>query len=43
VIKKELKRAEHFKIVLNRDKVTGNDIERNEKVCYTLVLKEDIF
>jgi hypothetical protein len=29
--------------VLNRDRVTGKDIEENEKVCDTLNMMEDLF
>ena len=32
-----------FENVLNRDEVTGDDIEKNEKVCDTLKMKEDSF
>ena len=35
--------AEHFENVLNRDTVSGNDIDENEKVCDTLDVKEDLF
>ena len=35
--------AEHFENVLSRDGVAGKEIEENEKVCYTLDLKEDLF
>ena len=35
--------AEHFENVLNRDRVTGKDIDENEKVCDTLDVKEDLF
>ena len=28
---------------LNRDGVTGKDIEKNEKVCDTLDVKENLF
>ena len=27
----------------NRDKIIGKDIEKNEKVCDTLDVKEDLF
>ena len=29
--------------MLNWDRVTGKDIEKNEKVCDTLYVKEDLF
>ena len=32
-----------FEKVLNRDRVTGKDIEDNEKVCDTLDVKEALF
>ena len=35
--------AGHFENVLNRERVTGKDIEKNEKVCVTLDVKEDLF
>ena len=35
--------AEHFEIVLNRDRVAGKYIEENEKVCDNLEMKEDLF
>ena len=34
---------EHFENVLNRDIVAGKIIEKNEKVCDTLDVKEDLF
>ena len=33
--------VEHFENVLNWDRVTGKDIDENEKVCDTLDVKED--
>ena len=35
--------AEHFEIVLNRDRVAGKDIDKNERVCNSLDMKEDLF
>ena len=35
--------SEHFENTLNRDKVTGKDIEENEKVCDALDGKEECF
>ena len=44
VIRKELKiRVEYFENVLNHDRVTGKEIIKNEKVCDTFDLKEDLF
>jgi hypothetical protein len=37
------RRAEHFKIVVNRDRVRGTDIEEHGEVCDTLDVKEDLF
>jgi len=34
---------EHYKNVLNRYKVTGNNTEKNEKVCDNFERKEDSF
>ena len=36
-------RGEHFDNVLNHGRITGKGIEKNEKVCDTLDVKEDIF
>ena len=35
--------VEHFENLLNRDKVTGNDIEKNERVFNNLKVNEDLF
>ena len=35
--------AERFENVLNRNRVTGKDIRKSEKVCDTLDLKGDVF
>ena len=35
--------VEHFENMRNQDTVAGKDIDRNEKVCDTLVVKEDLF
>ena len=44
MIRKELRAmVRTFENVLNRDEVTGDDIEKNEKVCDTLEMKEDSF
>ena len=37
------KQARLFKNILNLDRVTGKDMEKNEKVCDTLKVKEDLF
>jgi len=35
--------AKHFENALNRDRLPGKDIEKKEKYCDTLDVKEDLF
>ena len=39
----EVRWVEHFENVLNRDPITGKDIEENGQVFNTLDVKEDLF